>query len=130
MLLGANGCECNGIHVDSYVTLHFSDHSKCVDEWFLVHTCVHVLCDLECSEYSLTSIIIDGMALVQKMVVHKTQIKTSKDLLECYVHTIDNKSAGYIDAYVVIFFVVCNIWQLQHQKFTKRQHQRASFQGI
>ena len=57
-----------------------------------------------------------------------TQIRTCKDLLDCFVHTIDNKSAGYIDVYVVIS-VVCSIWQLQHQKFTKWQHQRASLRG-
>jgi len=46
--------------------------------------------------------------MIQEIIVYKTQIKTCKDLLDCLFHTIDNKSAGYIDAYVLIF-VVYNI---------------------
>ena len=41
------------------------------------------------------------MALVQEMVVYKSQIKTCKDLLDCFVRSIDSKSVGYVDAYVV-----------------------------
>ena len=36
-------------------------------------------------QHSSTSIIIDGIALVQEMVVYKSQIKTCKDLLDCFV---------------------------------------------
>ena len=53
------------------------------------------------NQRSLASIIIDGMAVVQEMVVYKSQIKTCKDLLDCFVRSIDSKSVGYIDAYVV-----------------------------
>ncbi len=41
------------------------------------------------------------MAVVQEMVVYKSQIKTCRDLLDCFVRSIDSKSVGYIDAYVV-----------------------------
>ena len=53
------------------------------------------------NQRSLTSIIIDGTAVVQEMVVYKSQIKTCRDLLDCFVRRIDSKSVGYIDAYVV-----------------------------
>lgn len=53
------------------------------------------------TQCSPTSIIIDGMALVQEMVVYKSQIKTCKDLLDCFVRSVDSKSVGYVDAYVV-----------------------------
>lgn len=50
---------------------------------------------------NLTSIIIDGMAVVQEMVDYKSQIKTCKDLLDFFVHTIEIKSGGYINTYVI-----------------------------
>ena len=56
--------------------------------------------ELTGNQHSLTSIIIDGMAVVQEMVVYKSQIKTCKDRLDCSVRSIDSKSVGYIDAYV------------------------------
>ena len=43
------------------------------------------------NQCSLTSITIDGMAVVQEMIVYKSQIKTYKDLLDCFVHSIDSK---------------------------------------
>jgi len=65
------------------------------------------------------SIIIDSMAVVQEMVVYKSQIKTCKDLLDCFVRTTDSKSAGYIDAYVVFDNYSIN-------NSLKGPHQRAS----
>ena len=52
-------------------------------------------------QHSSTSIIIDGMALVQEMVVYKSQIKTCKDLLDCFVRSVDGKSVGYVDTYIL-----------------------------
>ena len=53
------------------------------------------------TQHSLTRIIIDGMALVQEMVVYISRIKNCKDLLDCFVRSIDYKSVGYIDPYAV-----------------------------
>jgi hypothetical protein len=46
------------------------------------------------TQHGPTSIIIDGMALVQEMVVYKSQIKTCKDLMNCFVRSVDSKSVG------------------------------------
>ena len=72
----------------------------------LIHELEHMAATSQTGEEltnqrSLTSIIIDGMAVVQEMVVYKSQIKTCRDLLDCFVRSIDSKSVGYIDAYVV-----------------------------
>ena len=72
----------------------------------LIHELEHMAATSQTAEEltnqrSLTSIIIDGMAVAQEMVVYKSQIKTCRDLLDCFVRSIDSKSVGYIDAYVV-----------------------------
>ena len=41
------------------------------------------------------------MALVQEMIVYKSHIKTCKDLLDCFVRSIDGKSVGYVDVHLV-----------------------------
>ena len=41
------------------------------------------------------------MALVQKMVVYKSRIKTCKVLVDCFLRSVDCKSVVYIDTYVV-----------------------------
>ena len=41
------------------------------------------------------------MALVQEMVVYKSRIKNFKNLVDCFVWSIDCKSVVYIDIYVV-----------------------------
>ena len=48
-----------------------------------------------------TSIIIDGMVVVQELVVRKGDIKCCKDLSEWFVRSVDNKSRGYSDTYLL-----------------------------
>ena len=62
----------------------------------LIHELEHMAATSQTGEEltnqrSLTSIIIDGMAVVQDMVVYKSQIKTCRDLLDCFVRSIDSK---------------------------------------
>ena len=76
------------------------------NKYILTHELEHTAATSQTGEElinqrSLASIIIDGMAVVQEMVVYKSQIKTCKDLLDCFVRSINSKSVGYIDAYVV-----------------------------
>ncbi len=47
------------------------------------------------------SIVIDGMAVVNEMTVHKGNIYNCKDLAGVFVKSIDSKSRGYSDAYVI-----------------------------
>ena len=74
----------------------------------LIHKLENMVVESSTSETSTgdelhgsTSIIIDGMALVQEMVVYKSLIKTCKDLLDCFVRSIDGKSVGYVDVDLV-----------------------------
>lgn len=48
-----------------------------------------------------TSIIIDGMALVNEMIVHKDDIHNCKDMSVFFVRAVDQKSRGYCEAYVI-----------------------------
>ena len=54
-------------------------------------------------QHSSISIIIDGMALIQEIVVYKGRIKNYKDLVDCFFRSVDCKSVVYIDAYVVFY---------------------------
>ena len=48
--------------------------------------------DESTTQCGLTSIIIDGMASVEEIAVYKSQIKTCRDLLDCFVQNVDDKS--------------------------------------
>ena len=80
----------------------------------LIHELEGVVSGTETSEESIeepiiprqsahvsTSIVIDGMALVQEMVVRKDDIKCCRDLSECFIRSVDNKSQCYSDIYLL-----------------------------
>ena len=47
------------------------------------------------------SIVIDGMAIVHELTVHKGQIDNCQSLASFFVRALDNKSGGYSEAYVL-----------------------------
>ena len=47
------------------------------------------------------AIIIDGMAVVHELNVHKGHIGNCQDLLSFFVRTVDNKAVGYREAYIL-----------------------------
>ena len=49
----------------------------------------------------LASILIDGMAVVQEMVVRKGEIKCCRDLAECFTQSVDMKAGEYTDIYLL-----------------------------
>ena len=53
------------------------------------------------SAHVLTSILIDGMAVVQEMIVRKDDIKCYRDLSQYFIQRIDNISRDYCETYLL-----------------------------
>jgi len=53
------------------------------------------------SAAATTSLLIDGMALMQELVVSKGVIKCCRDLADCFVRNVDSKARDYTDTYLL-----------------------------
>jgi hypothetical protein len=79
----------------------------CLDKSKLIHGLEGLLPDTIQAEQpyqspdDTTSIIFDGMALVNELIVHKRNIHNCKDLADFFVRAVDSKSQQYCEAYIM-----------------------------
>ena len=57
--------------------------------------------DRDISSERLHCIIIDGMAIVHELSIHKDQIKKCHDLATYFIQAVNNKYVGYCEAYIL-----------------------------